>query len=187
MAKSSPTVHLLKVTLLDVSPPVWRLVRVPSVISLSVLHGVIQLTMGWEDLHLHEWRFGERTFGSDEEEDWGEELEDESAFELGDLAPADTAFHYDYDLGEGWEHLVEVVEVEPYRATVPPLEVLDGARSAPPEDCGGPHGYEHLIDALNDPADPEHDDVVAWLGDRFDPDEFDIHAVNRRLEPLWRT
>jgi hypothetical protein len=187
MAQPSPTVHLLRITLLDVAPPVWRLVRVPSVIPLPVLHGVFQVAMGWEDRHLHEWRFGERTFGSGDEEDWGEELEDEGAFELGELAEADSAFHYDYDLGDGWEHLVEVVGIEPYRANVPPVEVIEGARSAPPEDSGGPTGYEHLLDALNDPADQEHDEVVAWLGDVFDPDGFDIHAVNQQLEAFWRT
>lgn len=187
VAQPSPTVHLLRITLLDVTPPVWRLLRVPSVIPLPVLHAVFQVAMGWEDRHLHEWRFGERTFGSGDEEDWGEELEDEGAFELGELAEADNAFHYDYDLGDGWEHLVEVVGIEPYRANVAPVEVIDGARSAPPEDSGGPTGYEHLLDALNDPADQEHDEVVAWLGDVFDPAGFDIHAVNQRLEPFWRT
>ena len=186
MQQALPTVHLLRITLLDVTPPVWRLLRVPSSTPLSVLHPIVQVAMGWEDRHLHEWRFGERTFGSAEEEDWGEELEDESLFELGQLAETDSAFHYDYDLGDGWEHLVEVVSVEPYTASVSPVEVLEGARSAPPEDSGGPSGYEHLIDALTDPADPEHDDVVAWLGDSFDPNDFDIHGVNQRLEFFWR-
>jgi Plasmid pRiA4b ORF-3-like protein len=187
MAQPSPTVHLLRITLLDVSPPVWRLLRVPSVTPLSVLHGIFQVAFGWEDRHLHEWQFGDRTFGSGDEEDWGEELEDEGAFELGQLAPADSVFRYDYDLSDGWEHIVEVIDVEPYHADVPPVEVIEGARSAPPEDSGGPSGYEHLLDALNDPADSEHDEVVAWLGDFFDPEAFDVQAVNQSLEPFWRT
>lgn len=187
MQQAFPSVHLLRITLLDITPRVWRLLRVPSTTPLSVLHPIMQVTMGWEDRHLHEWRVGDRTLGSAGEEDWGEELEDESEFELGELADADSVIHYDYDLGDGWEHLIEVVSVEPYTASVPPVEVLDGARSAPPEDSGGPSGYEHLLDALNDPDDPEHDEVVAWLGDAFDPEEFDIHAVNSRLEWFWRT
>ncbi len=187
MEPAFPTVHLLRITLMDVRPPVWRLLRVPSATPLSVLHGIVQVAMGWEDSHLHEWRVGDRSFGSAEEEDWGDELEDESEFELGQLAGADAVLHYDYDFGDGWEHLVEVVGVEQYTATVPPVEVLDGSRAAPPEDSGGPSGYEHLLDALDDPADPEHDEVVAWLGDSFDPEEFDIHGVNHRLESFWRT
>jgi hypothetical protein len=184
--RTALTVHILRVTLLDVSPPVWRLIRVPSAITLGGLHVIVQTAMGWEDRHLHEWRIGDRSFGPPDEEDWGEGMDDESTALLADVAPADSILRYDYDLGDGWEHLVEVEAVEPYDATVPPVAVLDGARAAPPEDCGGPPGYEHLLDALSDPSDPEHDEMVAWVGDRFDPEEFDRAATNRRLEPLWR-
>ena len=180
------TVHVLRVTLLDVSPPVWRLLRVPSAVTLSALHAVLQISFGWEDRHLHEWRVGGVTYGTAGEEDWGEDFADETAAVLGVVAPDDAVLHYDYDMGDGWEHLVEVVEVVPFDATTPPLAVLDGARSAPPEDSGGPLGYEHLLDALADPADEEHDDAVEWLGDSFDPEAFDRLAINRRLEPLWR-
>lgn len=180
------TVHILKVTLLDVSPPVWRLIRVPSAVTLSALHAIVQVAMGWENRHLHEWRIGDEVFTGDDEEDWGEDTADESTVVLAEVAPADSVLHYDYDLGDGWEHLVEVVAVEPYDASVPPLEVMDGARSAPPEDSGGPHGYEHFVDAMTDPDDPEHEELVEVFGDAFDPESFDRQRVNRLLEPFWR-
>lgn len=179
------TVHVLRITLLDVSPPVWRLLRVPSAVNLAVLHAIVQVAMGWEDRHLHEWRIGEAVY-SGGEEDWGEGTGDENRVLLGDLAPADSVLHYDYDLGDGWEHLIEVVSVEPYDGTVPPVFVIDGDRAAPPEDCGGPTGYEHLVDALSDPDDPEHDELVDLIGDRFDPAHFDRRRANRLLEALWR-
>lgn len=180
------TVHELTVTLLDVSPPVWRKVRVPSPVPLTVAHAVIQIAMGWEDRHFHEWRVGDLTYGPPEEESWGEALADESAVTLADVGPPDAAFTYVYDLSEGWEHLIEVDAVTPYNASEPPLLLVAGDRAAPPEDSGGPIGYEHVLDALADPADPEHDEVVAWLGDHFDPEELDVAMVNRRLEALWR-
>lgn len=180
------TVHELKVTLLDVTPPVWRRLRVPSAVTLSVLHGILQAAFGWEERHLHEWRVGDRTYGLPDEDSWGEELHNEGEAVLGEVAGADEVLHYDYDFGDGWEHLVEVVSVQPYDPSQPPVVVLDGARSAPPEDSGGPSGYEHLLDALADEADAEHEEVVARLGDSFDPEEFDRAAVNRRLEGLWR-
>ncbi len=181
-----PTVHDLRVTLLDVSPPVWRRLRVPSTVTLSALHGILQVAFGWQDCHLHEWRAGERTFGPPEEESWGDQLEDESAAVLGEVAGADCVLHYDYDFGDGWEHIVEVLAVAPYDASQPPLAMLDGARAAPPEDSGGPIGYEHLLDVLADEDDPEHDDMLEWVGDAFDPEELDRAGVNRRLESLWR-
>lgn len=180
------TVHELQVTLLDVSPPVWRRLRVPSAVTLSALHSILQVAFGWQDAHLHEWRVGGRTYGLADEESWGEDLADESSAVLGELAPADSVLHYDYDFGDGWEHLVEVLAVEPYDPTRPPVLLLAGARAAPPEDSGGPLGYEHLLDALADEDDPEHDEMMEWVGDGFDPDELDVQAVNRRLEGMWR-
>ncbi|MDQ6783533.1 MAG: plasmid pRiA4b ORF-3 family protein [Actinomycetota bacterium] len=188
MADVAPslTVHEVTVTLLDVSPPVWRRLRVPSPISLSVLHAVIQIAMGWEDIHLHEWRVGDLTYGPPEEKSWGESIGDESSVNLAEVGPLDSAFSYFYDLSDGWEHLVEVNAVTPYDASAPPLLCMAGDRAGPPEDSGGPEGYEHVLDALKDPADAEHDDTVAWLGDRFDPEEVDLPSVNNRLEALWR-
>ena len=122
------SVHVLRVTLLDVSPLVWRLVRVPSAITLSALHAVLQLAMGSEDRHLHEWRVGDDVYTLADEEDWGEDVADEAAAVLGEIAGVDSVFRYDYDLGDGWEHLVEVVAVEVYDGTVPPGR---GARRGP--------------------------------------------------------
>lgn len=187
MASPILTVHELRITLLDVSPKVWRQFRVPSPVDLGTLHRVVQIIMGWQDRHLHQWIVAERTFGSPEEENWGDELEDESAHLLADLAPADSSLRYDYDLSDGWEHLIEVLAIETYRGQEAPLVCLSGERACPPEDSGGPAGYEHLLDAWADPDDQEHDEVRAWLGDAFDPDEFDVQAVNAQLEPMWRT
>jgi hypothetical protein len=183
----SLTVHELRVTLLDVSPTVWREVRVPSALPLSTVHAVLQIALGWEDRHLHEWRVGDVIYGLSDEDSWGEDLADESSALLAEVAPADSVLRYDYDFGDGWEHLVEVLAVVPYDADVPPVACLGGARACPPEDCGGPSGYEHVLDALRDPDDAEHDEVVEWLGDHFDPAEWDRTSTNNRLEELWRT
>ena len=133
--------------------------------------------MGWQDYHLHEWQIGE---------DYYDEESGEAEVILGDVAPADSSFRYTYDLGEGWEHLVEVVSIDPYDGTVPPVAVLDGARAAPPEDIGGPHGYEALLAALANPEDLDHQETVEAYGDFLDPEAFDRTETNRRLEVYWR-
>jgi hypothetical protein len=185
-AELSLTVHQLTVTLLDVAPPVWRRLLVPSAVPLSALHGIVQIAMGWTGIHLHEWEIAGVTYGSPSEEDWGEELVDETTAFLGELAPADTSFVYRYDFGDGWEHLIEVDAVERYDARTPPVSCIGGARSCPPEDCGGPMGYEHLLDALADPADSEHEEMTLWVGDSLDPEAFDVSQVNAHLEAFWR-
>ena len=42
----------IKVWLIGISPMVWRRVLVPAAFTLRELHGVIQVAMGWEGIHL---------------------------------------------------------------------------------------------------------------------------------------
>jgi hypothetical protein len=185
-ASDSLTAHTLLVTLLDVTPPVWRRLVVPSALPLSLVHHIVQIAMGWQEAHLHEWEVGDVTYGPADEEDWGDGLANEAAALLGDVAPVDTSLMYRYDFGDGWEHLVVVEAVDPSDLAVPPLRCLGGARACPPEDCGGAIGYEHLLDALADPADPEHEELTEIYGDSIDPEGFDRQQVNATLEMLWR-
>lgn len=91
------------------------------------------------------------------------------------------SLRWDYDFGDGWEHDVVVEAIEsPVEGKRYPV-CLDGARACPPEDCGGISGYERLLAALADPWDPEHDELVEWAPDGFDPEVFDLVAANRRL------
>ena len=42
------------------------------------------------------------------------------------------------------------------------------------------------LTVANDPGDPEHEDLVEWIGDRFDPEAFSVRGVNRALRFLDR-
>ncbi len=50
--------YLLKIRLLEIEPGIWRRFVVPADISLDRLHDVVQIVMGWEDSHLHEFTIG---------------------------------------------------------------------------------------------------------------------------------
>jgi Plasmid pRiA4b ORF-3-like protein len=60
------TIVQVKVWLDGVSPITWRRVRVPGGITLRELHGVIQVTMGWEGLHLYRFLLRAGQYGSSE-------------------------------------------------------------------------------------------------------------------------
>lgn len=45
----------LTITLLDVSPPIWRRLVVPADVTLDRLSRLVQAAMGWDGGHLHEW------------------------------------------------------------------------------------------------------------------------------------
>ena len=44
----------------------------------------------------------------------------------------------------------------------------------------GRKAYPVLLEALEDPKDPEHAATLEWLGD-YNPEEFDLKAANRRM------
>ena len=55
-------IYQIKVTLLGTKPPIWRRLQVPADLTLAQLHDVLQIAMGWEDRHMHEFRVGQRRF-----------------------------------------------------------------------------------------------------------------------------
>jgi hypothetical protein len=41
-----------------------------------------------------------------------------------------------------------------------------------------------MLDVLADPEHEEHEDMLEWLGEGFDPEHFDVDEVNRELGRL---
>ena len=39
----------------------------------------------------------------------------------------------------------------------------------------------YFVEAIRDPTHPEHDDMLNWVGGRFDPEACDVEAINREL------
>jgi len=96
--------------------------------------------------------------------------------------PGATAL-YEYDFGDGWRHEVLLEGVLLAAPAVSYPTCLAGQRACPPEDCGGPHGYEELLKIIRDPNHEERDEYLTWLGGQapanrpFDPERFDAAAV----------
>ena len=178
---ASPEVLQLKVVLADTSPPIWRRVLVPSGFTLARLHRVIQLAFGWEDSHLHRFCVHDEEFGPKEPEfDGGMRSERVALRALG--LKARTRFSYEYDFGDGWEHAVTVEKVLVPETPLAVPVCLGGARACPPEDCGGPWGYQEMLAAVADPGHPEHEESKEWLGpEHWDAEAFHLDPVNRLL------
>ncbi len=179
-------VHRITVTLAEVAdPPVWRRLLIPAAMPLSRVHDVIQTAMGWQDHHLHSFTDGTRTYGHPDPE-LG--FVDERTVRFGDLDVDRGGIGYSYDFGDGWEHeiVVEAAGVAEPGERYP--RCIGGEGACPPEDCGGPSGYEHLRKILANPGDEEHGHMVTWMGlehaGEFDPAAFDIETVNRQLVTL---
>jgi hypothetical protein len=178
----------LKIVLRETEPPIWRTVRVRAASTLADLHDVIQAAMGWEDAHLHYFRVGAVRYSSSAlggfDVDWDDDMQDERGARLSDLIRRKgQRLTYEYDMGDSWQHGVRVEQLlEPEEGVRYPVCVA-GERACPPEDIGGVWGYERTAEAVRDPADPDHEDMIEWVGE-FDPEAFDLEEANRRLRRL---
>ena len=168
-----PTVHQMKVTLKGVKPPIWRRVVIPSGYHLDEVAVLLLAAMGWTNSHLHCFVIGDRRYNV--VGDWAEGDEvDEAGVSLRSVFDAvGSTMRFEYDFGDGWEHdvLLEAIRIQTKAESKPAC--LAGKRACPPEDCGGPYGYESLMELVREGATSEWDrEQLEWLGD-FDPARFD--------------
>jgi hypothetical protein len=162
----------LKVTLRNIRPPIWRRLLMPGSMTLGDLHLAIQAAMGWEGYHLHLFDIDGRQYGEPHSVD---DVADEQRLTLNALVKSGVArFSYTYDFGDNWEHSVVIEKKRPpVDAPLYPACVA-GKRNCPPEDCGGPWGYQRMLAILADPDHPEHADHIEWFGEDLDPEEFSV-------------
>jgi len=190
---------------------VWRRIIVPLNYTFEMLHKTLQAAFGWKDWHLHEFFLyiekapvdieyinhpgfhkdgykplmnlvcDEEAFAypSDVPMRMENEVRISDCFELGCKSAK-----YVYDLGDDWQHYIEIEEViDDFRSNYPVC--LEGIGDTPPEDVGGESGYENFVRAMADENDPEHYEYVLWSkGTGYEG--FDIEKVNRRLKFVFR-
>ncbi len=182
--QAQSSIHQLKVAIKHIRPPVWRRLQVRRDVTLATLHDIVQAAFGWTDSHLHQFVIGDAYYGvPDPEGDvWGGRTNEERKTRLDDVVGGGVKrFAYEYDFGDGWEHEIIVEKVLSPEAGVSYPRCVAGRRACPPEDCGGPWGYAELLAALGDPGHPEHEEMLDWAGGDFDPEAFDLQAVNMLL------
>ena len=90
-------------------------------------------------------------------------------------------FDYTYDFGDDWDHSVTVEKTLPAVLGQGYPTCVAGKRNCPPEDSGGPWGYSELLEILADPNHPEREERLDWIGEDFDPEEFNVSETDKRL------
>jgi hypothetical protein len=182
-------VYQIKVSLRGAKPPIWRRLLVPADITLNRLHQTILAAFSWHGHHLHAFDTAYGQFGQ-ADRDLGHRSD--TSVTLEQVAPAvKDKIRYTYDFGDDWEHDILVEKTAPADPAVNLPACIGGRRAAPPDDCGGIWGYQHLIEIIADPHHPEHQDRLEWLGlddaRQFTPDRFDLDQMNQRLQASGRT
>ena len=197
MPDTMPAILQFRVWLKGLSPMVWRRVQVPATMTLREFHGVLQVAMGWEGIHLYQFVVHTVRYGS-----WqltaGSPDIGIDALRL----RSGSRFLYEYDLNVPWEH---EVRLEQQCAAKPQMHYpccIGGAGNCPPEDSGGPEAWtrqedetfglgldEDLASAIEFIKDISDTQSFAILDDPDRADEFRelLFRIDRRNALLDRT
>jgi Plasmid pRiA4b ORF-3-like protein len=163
-------------------PPVWRRLLVPEQFTFLRMHRVIQVAFGWEDYHL--FQFSPKGYASHPligmpDPEMGD-TQDAQKIKLSEIfTTPKQKFIYIYDFGDDWFHQISLEKITDDKLLR--ASCMAGIGACPPEDCGGPYGYENLKLILNDPKDPEHAGMKEWLGmtkkEKWDAAFFDLEKT----------
>ena len=183
----------------------WRELRVPKSFTFDDLHTAIQACLSWLNYHLYDFKFSSK--GVDYQVSWpdfetgGSPLNsfawdlnekarltwvDAAQMRLDEVFPRTRKALYSYDYGDSWEIDLRLTDSKTPLPTSAPL-CTGGAGNNPPEDVGGEWGFERFLQAIADPDDEEHDDLLSW-GEGQGYEAFDLTTVNGRLAHYddWR-
>ena len=124
----------LRISLMDVTPTIWRRLLVPGEIKLSKLHTIFQTAMGWEDYHLHSFEIDGERFSTpiSEQDDDIDEVNEETVV-FSEVVSDRTRFFYEYDFGDSWRHEVVVESIDPIPTILKFAVCIDGQRACPPK------------------------------------------------------
>ena len=196
-------IYQFKITLLETNPPVWRRIQVPGCYTFWDLHCAITDAFGWLDYHLHLFEINDpktnslnppnpplkEHFGIPDpdgmhDEDMGYVTKPSWLTTISrcfTLKPEiNNQAEYSYDFGDGWHHSVVLekimVRTDKKLANTYPC-CIDGENACPPEDCGGPWGYERFKKSIAYHNAEDHEEMLKWVGGWFDPIWFDKELV----------
>ncbi|HHV15499.1 MAG TPA: plasmid pRiA4b ORF-3 family protein [Gelria sp.] len=187
-----PIVYQLKITIMDIEPPIWRRIMIPSNITFFKLHKIIQAAFDWQNYHLFKFEFDDCIFDIPDPEFpdlYDVPEKNAKRVKIDEYMIVGRSFIYQYDFGDNWEHeviiegIIEAEEGEHYPVCV------DGERHRPPEDVGGAGGYKSFLEAISDKNHEEYNDMLVWAekdtgGRKFDPEYFYLNEVNRALKKI---
>lgn len=204
---SSSNIHLnpikLGIQLENMPHGVYRKLLVPEYINMMQLHGILQIAMGWTFSHLFQFvdtRQRAKLIASFGEIDSYEELPPNEFDAHRILLKRDYMkmlsrknLWYWYDFGDDWWHKISLLK--PTKQEVRGFEgfpiCLDAFGKCPPEDVGGPWGYQDFCDAIDNRKHPEYRSYRQWLGlnmkTPYELEKVGIDPINQLLKVYFHS
>ena len=181
--------YILKVTIKNTHPPIWRRVIVPAGISFSQLNLILNTAIGWCGYHLSSYEFKNYYVNIVDDPDefefgWGpNEYIDAANTCIDDYLDDEDikSFTYTYDFGDDWTHTVQIEKrLDDYSGPCPTVTKYKG--DTPWEDCGGVWGFYNYVEILNNPQHEEFNEINEWTGGEVP--EYDMESVNNELSGI---
>jgi Plasmid pRiA4b ORF-3-like protein len=182
--------YQVKITLEYIQPAIYRRLLIPDQIPFTKFHKIIQNAFGWENQHLYLFDLPDCIIKEKDPYFSFDKVEKHPvSVRIDDYMKVKSSFIYEYDFGDSWRHIIKV-EKEVYMDDDPGYpHCLEGTRNCPPEDIGGPGGYEYFVSIINNPEHEEFEHMMRWTTEvtgqhEFDPEHFNLKEINRKLKRI---
>ncbi|MBS4007000.1 MAG: plasmid pRiA4b ORF-3 family protein [Clostridium sp.] len=146
-----------------------RRIIVPADMKFAQFHKVLQYVFGWKNYHLYDFTIIDektkraviRMVPTEEDLEYDESAVLMAGHTLAEFFPEHKHMFYTYDMGDNWEHIIQLVRViEEYDGELPYL--LEASGQTPPEDVGGVGGFISFREIMLNPKHPEYAEMKEW-------------------------
>lgn len=173
------------VIIAGIRPEIWRDIQMSNNMTLDHLHCAIQGAFGWKNSHLHQFIISANEvytgFGEDGQDDLIKI--DSRKITVGSILERNLkrGIAYEYDFGDSWRHIIFFKGGIPLPQPLKMPKCISGERCGPPEDCGGPRGFQEFVEIMSNPRHKEYKSMKQWYGGTFDQDKFSLPTANKRI------
>ncbi|MBK9321644.1 MAG: plasmid pRiA4b ORF-3 family protein [Bdellovibrionaceae bacterium] len=149
-----------KISLNNTQPEVWRRIQILEGASLRTLHYAIQDVFWWRGTHSYIFNVGDEKYADPEYDYEFEGWLDDSKIKISRIVEKHSEFEFIYDFGDWWSHKVifEGAVNADLKEKYPVC--IGGKYAAPPEDCGGPPGFEEFRTVIANPKSSKHKELA---------------------------
>lgn len=146
-----------------------RRLIVPADMKFAQFHKVLQYVFDWKNYHLYDFTIIDektkkavvRMVSTEEDLEYDESAVLMDGHTLAEFLPEHKQMLYTYDMGDSWEHIIQLVRViEEYDGELPYL--LEASGQTPPEDVGGVGGFVSFREIMLNPKHPEYAEMKEW-------------------------
>ncbi len=170
-----------------------RSLLIPRETTFRELHSILQTAFGWSNSHLHSF-----TVMSNKGSSLIIEPKSDDDFSFLSTAQTDNEAYdkplvavigesaklkYTYDFGDDWEHVFRFNKYN-HEYNLPYATCTKGQGGPLPEDVGGPDGFLAFNEIIEDPDNPDYEEMMDW-GGSFKDSVFDIDLLNEDLRLLY--